>query len=113
MTDMWTYRDDALLDADLVGYDVQATDGGIGEIDAATYDAGHARIVVDTGFWIFGKKRMIPAGAIASVDHEEGVVHLQMSKDEVKSAPDFEEGRFDDEGYRSDVETYYESYWVR
>ena len=45
-----------------MGYDVEATDGSIGKIGAATNDASSCYVVVDTGFWIFGKKRLIPAG---------------------------------------------------
>lgn len=42
MTDLWTYNDPALVaDTDLTGYDVQATDGSIGEIGEAAYERGH------------------------------------------------------------------------
>jgi hypothetical protein len=65
MTDLWSYRDTARSEpTDLVGFQVVATDGAIGNIDVATYDVGGSYIVVDTGFWIFGKKRMLPAGVI-------------------------------------------------
>src|SRR4051794_17032034 len=85
MTDMWAYRDSTWTrSGDLVGYDVEATDGSIGNIDKATNDASDAYVVVDTGFWIFGKKRLIPAGAIASVDHDAKNVHVAMTKDQIK-----------------------------
>ena len=45
---------------DLTGWDVEATDGHIGKVDEATYEDASSCLVVDTGFWIFGKKRMIP-----------------------------------------------------
>ena len=39
MSDMWTYQNAAWTQGqDLVGYDVEATDGSIGKIDKATYD---------------------------------------------------------------------------
>ena len=50
--------------SDLVGYDVEATDGHIGKIDEASNEAAGQYLVVDTGFWIFGKKRLIPAGVV-------------------------------------------------
>ena len=69
MTDLWSYRDTARSQpADLVGFQVVATDGALGNLDAATYDVGGSYIVVDTGFWIFGKKRMLPAGVIDRID---------------------------------------------
>ena len=37
------------VDIDVVGYSVEALDGSIGKIDEATFDAGTAYIVVDTG----------------------------------------------------------------
>src|SRR5262245_30710537 len=69
-TEPWTYRDldtlgvDMTRGVDLVGLDVEATDGGIGKIDEATYDVGSSYVVVDTGPWIFGKKVMLPAALI-------------------------------------------------
>lgn len=110
MVDVWTYRADGWTDgADVVGYDVEASDGGIGKIDESTTAAGRQHIVVDTGFWIFGKKRLIPAGAITRVDHEAQVVHLSMTKEQIKDAPDFEETRRDDDddNYWRTYEQYY------
>lgn len=84
----WDYRDTAFTqDRDLVGYDVEATDGSIGKIDETSNEAGASHVVVDTGPWIFGTKRLIPAGAISSVDHDARVAHIGMTKDEIKSAP--------------------------
>ena len=68
--DLWTYPDastlglDVARGVDLTGFSVEATDGGIGKIDEATYDTSRSYIVVDTGPWIFGKKVMLPAGVI-------------------------------------------------
>ena len=109
MKSMWTYRDDSSWnDSDIVGYDVEASDGHIGKIDESSSDAGSAYIVVDTGFWIFGKKRLVPAGVIERVDHEEEKVHVRLTKDQVKNAPDFTD---DDRTQRGqNYDTYYEPY---
>ncbi|MBD0291736.1 MAG: PRC-barrel domain containing protein, partial [Thermoleophilia bacterium] len=48
-------------ETDVVGFSVEATDGGIGKVDEATYDVGQSYLVVDTGPWIFGKKVLLPA----------------------------------------------------
>jgi hypothetical protein len=49
MTDLWNWRDTARSQAtDLVGFQVVATDGAIGNIDAATHDVGESYIVADT-----------------------------------------------------------------
>ena len=68
-TNLWIYRTNlgsSLNAPDIVGYDVHATDGDIGKIDDASTDTSRQYLVVDTGFWIFGKKRMIPAGVVTT-----------------------------------------------
>jgi hypothetical protein len=106
MADVWTIRNTP-ANTDLTGFAVEATDGSIGKVDEATYEAGTSCLVVDTGFWIFGKKRMIPAGTIRSLDVGERTVYLFLSKEQVKGAPDFEEVRKDDPAYRDQVAVYY------
>jgi len=98
MNDLWTYKDTSWMsDGDLVGYDVEASDGSIGKIDEVTNEAGAASIVVDTGPWIFGKKRLIPAGAVMAVNHESETVTIGMTKDQIKSAPDYEASAWDED----------------
>jgi hypothetical protein len=105
MSSIWDYPSTvAQSDRNLVGYDAEASDGHIGKIDEASTDAGQARLVVDTGFWIFGKKRLIPAGVVRSIDDGNQKVYLSLTKDEVKSAPDFDEQQRD---YRDEYDSYY------
>ena len=108
MASLWEYEVAVLRpDRDIVGYDVEATDGSIGKIDEASNEAATAYLVVDTGFWIFGKKRLIPAGVIERVDDEDRKVFVSMTKDQIKSAPDFDAHDRDD---RDRYETYYGSF---
>ena len=108
MSSMWDYRDDvASMNGGIVGYDVEATDGGIGKIDESSSDAGSAFVVVDTGFWIFGKKRLIPAGVIERVDDQDQKVYVRLTKDQIKDAPDFDDANRD---RRDEYETYYQPY---
>jgi hypothetical protein len=103
-TDIWTYRDTAWSGAALAGMSVEATDGGIGKIETATDEY----IVVDTGPWIFGKKVMLPAGVIDRVDLDDETVYVHRTKDEIKSAPEFDETQLDDgDAYRNKLGTYY------
>ncbi len=87
---VWTYRPGVQAGSKVVGYSVEAIDGRIGKIDVASDEADAAHLVVDTGFWIFGTKRLIPAGAVASVDDMSRCVHVDMSKEQVRDAPDWE-----------------------
>jgi hypothetical protein len=91
MSNTWTYKDSTWSEGNgLVGYDVEATDGSIGTIDEATTDTDRAHVVVDTGFWIFDKKRLVPAGTVVDVDHDAKKVTINLSKDQIKAAPDYD-----------------------
>ena len=92
-----------------MGYDVEATDGSIGKIDEATNESSSSYVVVDTGFWIFGKKRLIPAGVINTVDHDAEKVYVTMTKEQIKSAPDYDRDDWNDES-RTRYNDYYSSY---
>lgn len=107
-TELWTYGTGVDRTNQWVGYDVEATDGRIGKVDEMSTEAGRAHIVVDTGPWIFGKKRMIPAGAVSSVDHTDRTVRVAMTKGQIKDAPDAQDLR--DEGYFERHTTYYGRY---
>jgi hypothetical protein len=108
-TDLWTISTDPTWrGADVVGYSVEATDGGIGEIDEATEETGRAHLIVDTGPWIFGKKVMLPAGVVERVDPDTETVFVRKSKAEIKNAPEFDaETSRDDERYRHQLGSYY------
>ena len=94
---------------DVTGYDVEATDGHIGKVDEATNEPQSSCLVVDTGFWIFGKKRMIPAGVVQRIDPDEKKVFVGMTKDQIKDAPDYDADRHaaDKTGYHEEVGDYY------
>ena len=107
----WTYRDPRLASSlkqqQITGYDVEAIDGSIGKIDDATLETDSGHIVVDTGPWIFGKKVMLPAGVLKSVDHVNEKVFVNRTKDEIKSSPEFDDSIRNDEKYRTELGTYY------
>ena len=111
--DLWTYGSadvigiDTSGGVDLTGFSVEATDGGIGKIDEATYQTSESYIVVDTGPWILGKKVLLPAGVIDRVDSLAETVYMKRSKDEIKNAPEFDESRYQDAAYRDELGRYY------
>jgi hypothetical protein len=104
--DVWTYRA-GIVGADLVGYDVEALDGGIGTVDEASDDVGASYIVVDTGPWVLGKRVMLPASVIERVDHVAEKVWASRTKDEIKNAPEFDEARYRNDDYRRKLARYY------
>jgi hypothetical protein len=109
--EMWTFSIATptidLTKLDLTGFKVEARDGGIGKVDEATYEAGGSFIVVDTGPWIFGKKVLLPAGVISDIDPDTETIFVNLTKDEIKNAPEFDEDRYRDESYRSELTGYY------
>jgi hypothetical protein len=110
MTEIWAYRIDIEIPAaDLIGFDVEANDGHIGKIDEASDEVGGAHVVVDTGFWIFGKKRVIPARAIKQINAETETVYIDLSKDEVKGAPDHH-SEWSEPEQRSSYDSYYDPF---
>ena len=108
MVELWTFTVvEQGRQVDLTGLDVEAVDGSIGKIDEATYETGQSSIVVDTGFWIFGKKRVLPAGVIDRIDMDERKVFVNLTKDQIKNAPDYDPDTWRDEKYRSELGSYY------
>jgi len=105
--DVWVFRETSWLQRDLSGFSVEAIDGSIGKVDEASNDVAASFIVVDTGPWIFGKKVMLPAGVIQDVDLDTETVFVNRTKDEIKSAPEFDEKTYRDDAYRSRIGSYY------
>ena len=104
--ELWEFRSTISTRA-LEGFDVEAQDGGIGKVDEATDDVGSAAIVVDTGPWIFGRKVVIPAGAIERVDVDENKVHVAMTKDQIKNSPEYDPNAgWPNERHRGELEGY-------
>lgn len=106
--DLWTFRETTTDPTGLIGFSVEATDGGIGKIDEATGETGRSQLIVDTGPWIFGKKVLLPAGVVDTVDYDTETVFVNRTKDEIKNAPEFDpELHRDDDAYRDRVGGYY------
>jgi len=73
---------------------VHATDGSIGHIDDFLTDETIARIcylVVDTSNWLGGKWVAIAPASIAKIDWANQVVHLALTRQEIRDSPSMEE----------------------
>jgi hypothetical protein len=102
--DLWTYRETVSSEA-ITGFAVEATDGSIGYVNASSTDIGVGYLVVDTGPWITGSKVIIPAGTVSEVDLVDEKVYVDLSRDQIKSAPQYENEP--DRNYLSALTTYY------
>jgi hypothetical protein len=105
--DLWTYREDSIGDIDLAGYHVEANDGGIGKVDEATYEVGASYIVIDTGPWIFGKRVCLPAGTVDRIDTANERVFVNLTKEQIKDAPEYDDASGVSEEHRTALGTYY------
>ncbi len=80
---------------DIKGMDVYTDrpDEKIGTVsDVLVDDQGHFRyLVIDLGFWIFGKKVLLPIGR-ARIDYTAGRVHaLEMTRQQAENLPQYNE----------------------
>lgn len=110
--EIWTFQVDvepSLADVDLADFSVEATDGKIGKVDEDTREAGGSFLIVDTGPWILGKKVILPAGVVERIDPESKTVFVNLTRDEIKSAPEFDDQTgHRDEGFRRRLGEYYQ-----
>ena len=108
--DIWTYREQ-VFDLDLTGFAVEAADGEVGRVDSVSEDVGEGAIIVDTGPWILGKKVVLPAWLIHSVDAEDGTIHVDRTRDEIKAAPEWDPTGYAEQEYRLMVAEYYSRFY--
>ena len=100
---------------DVTGYTIQATDGEIGEVHDFIVDDEPWVIrymIVDTGSWWPGKKVLVAPPWIANVDWKNSKVYINLSRETVKSGPEFDPDRLD-RSYEQDLYKHYgqENYW--
>lgn len=96
------YRDTHPEFDDINSYDVYAQDnsgeskdedkvGSINDILVDSQSGQFRYFVVDTGFWIFGKKVLLPVG-LASIDSTDRRIYVRnLTKEQVENLPKFDE----------------------
>jgi sporulation protein YlmC with PRC-barrel domain len=101
------------------GYEVESSDGAVGKVsdfilDDETWSIRY--LIVKTGNWLWGKQVMISPRWIGSVSWAESKVFTTLSREEIRSAPEYKElaaitrdyeenlfGHYGCEGYWSDL----------
>lgn len=109
MSTIWQYQPEMDDPAEYIGFTVEARDGQVGTVDNASWDTDTDHLVVDTGPWIFGKKALIPAGLIETIDFDEEIVYLALDKDQIKDGPEYDPDRHQDP--TPDYWTAYDDYY--
>jgi hypothetical protein len=108
--DIWVYRE-TVPQVDLSDYRVEAEDGEIGKVDAASFELGTDAIVVDTGPLVFGRKVVLPVGTIARVDADAKRIYVDRTKDELKDAPEYDPSGYAEQEYRIRLGEYYSPFY--
>jgi hypothetical protein len=101
---------------EVIGYYIEATDGDIGHVeDFLVEDQNWAirYVVVDTVNWWPGKKVIVSPDWVESVSWAELRVHLKLSRQSIKSAPEYDPSAGVDRDYEERLYNYYGSakYW--
>lgn len=77
----------------VMGYDIEATDGGIGHVEDFIMEDETWIIrymVIDTKNWLPGRKVLVPPEWTARVDWSENRVYVDLTREEVKGSPEFD-----------------------
>lgn len=107
IVEIWTFRNPAWATMDLSGFEVEALDGSIGKVSKTTHEADPGHLIVETGPWIFGKRVMLPAGVVTNVQPQQRKVVVNITKDQIKNAPEYDDSLYGDAKYRDSVGSYY------
>jgi uncharacterized protein YrrD len=101
---------------EVTGYDLLTNSEPIGHvedflIDSVTWSIRY--VVVDTRHWLPGKHVVIPPGWIKEVDWEQNAVHVAVTPDSVKDAPEFDPGTIFSRAYETGLYQHYQRdpYW--
>lgn len=104
------YKEDIFGGDDIKSFSVyDYTDDKIGSVhDLIVDETGRFRyLVIDTGFWIFGKKVLLPVGR-ASVDYSQDRVYAKgLTKEQAENLPEYDDDMTIDYDYEERVRTTY------
>jgi hypothetical protein len=100
---------------EVAGYALQATDGEIGHVDDFVVDDEPwtiRYIVIDTRNWLPGRKVLIAPPWISHVDWKSSKVYVNMSREAVKTSPEFVADSLD-RAYETQLYHHYgqQNYW--
>jgi hypothetical protein len=88
----WDFPEGSVGHSDSVkGYTVEAKDGPVGEVSWADYKPGESYLVLTYRDGDEETHHVVPAGAVAAVDHEHRTCTLKVTAAEVKATPPHED----------------------
>jgi len=103
------YKDHANGD-DIKSLDVYAQNDKVGSVQDVLVDERDGKfryLVVDTGFWVLGKKALLPIG-LAQIDYTQRRVNVSgLTKEQVENLPEFNDNLKIDQDYEENVRGVY------
>ncbi len=90
---------------EIAGFRVETREGRAGTVAGVNYKG--TCLVVDTGPWIFGRKRLVPASAITTIDRSAKTVFVRVTRRVIDNAPEYDAVLGVDEDCERKVEAYY------
>lgn len=82
------------LAKNVMGYDIEATDGEIGSVKDFYFDDQSWTIrylVADTGGWLSGNKVLLSPLGVTGIDWDNGKIALNLTRDQIENAPSINE----------------------
>lgn len=105
------YRNEIFGGDDIIGYDVYAdvNNEKIGSVhDILVDESGRLRyIVIDTGWWVFGKKVLLPIGCCRIDYAKHNLYALGFTKEQAEALPDYDDETLVDYEYEERVRDRY------
>ena len=103
--------------SDVIGYDIQATDGTIGHVDDFIIDDKTLAIrylIIDTKNWLPGKKVLISPKWIELVSWDESKVFINLLRETIKQSPEYTDEVLLTRDYESNLYQHYnqQGYWI-
>ena len=102
----------------VTGYEIHATDGSIGHVKDFVFDDESWSIrylLVDTlNWWPGGRKVLVANHWIDRIDWGTSTVHVSLTREQVKSGPEYHEAQGIDRGYEQRLHEAYDrkGYWL-
>ncbi|MBE9125510.1 MULTISPECIES: DUF2382 domain-containing protein [unclassified Coleofasciculus] len=110
------YKEEIFGGEDIKGFDVYSEkDEKIGSVyDVLLDEAGRFRyLAIDMGFWVFGKKVLLPVG-LAQMDYDHNRVYARgMTENEAKKLPEYRNNMTIDYNYEEQVRNAYRPVAIR
>lgn len=95
---------------DVRGYGIQGTDDAIGHVEDFIVDDETWQVrylVVDTSGWWFGRKVLVAPDWATRISWEERRVYLDMTREEIRTSPEWDPAAAIDRGYEARLREHY------